>query len=288
MNPLFALLTAGSATAPGLCPELTEEAAGLPAIGDTPCAGDECRACADACPTEAIQVDVDAVGGVITLDRGRCIGCGECLRVCPTGTLVADRSTRTAVRRREELVLTNRPAEMVLGVGRLVLGKTDLTNPTDPAQHRTPNTEHPTPNTQHPPLPNPFRRSLHVRVIATGCSATDQEVAATTNPVFDVARFGIHVVASPRFADALIVTGPVARAMQEPLRRCYEAMAEPRLVIAVGTCAISGGLFRESYAAPRGVDAVLPVDVYVPGCPPHPWSIIHGLLLAMGRDPAHR
>jgi Ni,Fe-hydrogenase III small subunit/Pyruvate/2-oxoacid:ferredoxin oxidoreductase delta subunit len=280
MNPLLALLSAGNATAPSLCPDLTEEAAGLPAIGDSPCAGDACRACAASCPTEAIQVESDAAVGVVTLDRGRCIGCGECLRACPTGTLVADRSTRTAVRRREELVLTNRPADRVLGVGYSVLGKTDPSDPSDPTQHRIPHTQYPTSNTR---FLNPFRRSLHVRVVATGCSATDQEVAATTNPVFDVARFGVHIVASPRFADALIVTGPVARGMQEPLRRCYDAMAEPRLVIAVGTCAISGGLFRESYAASRGAAAVLPVDAYVPGCPPHPWSIVYGLLLAMGR-----
>jgi Ni,Fe-hydrogenase III small subunit len=103
------------------------------------------------------------------------------------------------------------------------------------------------------------------------------------NPVFDVARFGVQFVASPRFADALLVTGPVGRAMQSPLRRCYDAMAEPRLVIAVGSCAISGGLFRDGYAEAQGVEPVLPVDIYIPGCPPHPWSIVHGLLLAMGR-----
>jgi Ni,Fe-hydrogenase III small subunit len=174
------------------------------------------------------------------------------VRACPTGTLLPDRSSRTAVRQREALILTNRPT-----------APADL-NP-EPAQGL-------------------FRRSLHVRAVSTGCNATDQEVAATTNPVFDVARFGVHFVASPRFADALVVTGPVGRAMQEPLRRCYEAMAEPRLVIALGTCAISGGLFREGYAAACGVDPHLPVDAYVPGCPPHPWSIIHGILLAMGRQ----
>jgi Ni,Fe-hydrogenase III small subunit len=107
-------------------------------------------------------------------------------------------------------------------------------------------------------------------------------VAAATNPIFDVARFGVHFVASPRFADALVVTGPVGRSMQEPLRRCYEAMADPRLVIAVGTCAISGGLHRDGYAGANGVTELLPVAAYVPGCPPHPWSIIHGVLLAMG------
>src|SRR5439155_16038429 len=85
-----------------------------------------------------------------------------------------------------------------------------------------------------------------------------------------------------RFADALLITGPVARAMQEPLRRCWDAMAEPRLVIAVGASAISGGLHRGGYAQANGVDAVLPVAVYVPGHPPHPWYILHGILVAMG------
>jgi Ni,Fe-hydrogenase III small subunit len=103
------------------------------------------------------------------------------------------------------------------------------------------------------------------------------------NPIFDAARFGIHFVASPRHADALLVTGPVPRAMQEPLRRCYEAMAEPRLVIAVGAAAISGGVHAGGYAEANGVDAVLPVDVYVPGHPPHPWMVVHGMMVAMGR-----
>jgi Ni,Fe-hydrogenase III small subunit len=195
--------------------------------------------------------------------------------VCPTGTISPDRSTRIAVRHREELVLSNRrPGVQVFGRS----GVQDRTYEHEPeclsTEHRTP--EPRTPNTL-------FRRSLHVREVSTGCSATDQEVAAATNPLFDVARFGVHFVASPRFADALLVTGPVGRSMQSPLQRCYQAMAEPRLVIAVGTCAISGGLFRNGYAETQGVDPILPVDVYVPGCPPHPWSIIHGILLAMGR-----
>jgi Ni,Fe-hydrogenase III small subunit len=123
-----------------------------------------------------------------------------------------------------------------------------------------------------------------VREVSTGCNATDLEVAATTNAIFDCSRFGIHFVASPRFADALIVTGPVGRAMREPLLRCYEAMAEPRLVIAVGTCAISGGVHRGGYADANGATPHLPVDAFVPGCPPHPWSIIHGVLLAAGSN----
>jgi Ni,Fe-hydrogenase III small subunit len=129
----------------------------------------------------------------------------------------------------------------------------------------------------------PFRRSLHIREVSTGDSASDLEVIATTNAVFDIARFGIHFVASPRFADALLVTGPVGRAMREPLLRCYEAMAEPRIVIAVGTSAISGGLYSGGYAESTGISGLLPVTTYIPGDPPHPWSIIHGILMAMGR-----
>jgi Ni,Fe-hydrogenase III small subunit len=133
-----------------------------------------------------------------------------------------------------------------------------------------------------PVLRSAFRRSIHIREVSTGDNASDLEVAAANNPIFDASRFGIHFVASPRFADALLVTGPVARAMREPLLRCYEAMSEPRLVIAVGAAAISGGLHGGGYAQADGVDSVLPVAVYVPGCPPHPWYILHGILLAMG------
>jgi len=129
----------------------------------------------------------------------------------------------------------------------------------------------------------PFRRSLHIREVSTGDNASDLEVIAATNAIFDIARFGIHFVASPRFADALLVTGPVGRAMREPLLRCYQAMAEPRIVIAVGTSAISGGLHSGGYAQANGIADILPVSAYVPGDPPHPWSIIHGILLAMGR-----
>ena len=132
--------------------------------------------------------------------------------------------------------------------------------------------------------PGAFLHSLHIREVSTGDNATDLEVSAANNPIFDASRFGIHFVASPRHADALLVTGPVARAMQEPLRRCYEAMAEPRIVIAAGASAISGGLHRDGYAAANGVDAVLPVTTYVPGNPPHPWYLLHGILLAM-EDP---
>jgi Ni,Fe-hydrogenase III small subunit len=129
-----------------------------------------------------------------------------------------------------------------------------------------------------------FRDSLHTRVVSTGCSATDAEIGAAGNAIFDVDRLGVHIVASPRYADALFVTGPVSKGMQEAVLRCYNAMPEPKVVAAVGTCAISGGVHRGGYAGANGVTDLLPVSVFIPGCPPHPWMILHGVLLAMGKE----
>ena len=127
-------------------------------------------------------------------------------------------------------------------------------------------------------------RSLHVRQVDAGsCNACEMEIAATTNPIYDLERFGVHLVASPRHADLLLVTGPVTRNMEIALRRTYEAAPDPRIVVAVGACGCSGGIFGEgTYAAVGGVDRVLPVDVYIPGCPPRPQAILNGLLVAMG------
>ncbi len=127
-------------------------------------------------------------------------------------------------------------------------------------------------------------RSLHVRHLDTGsCNGCDWEVAALLNPYHDVQRLGIDFVASPRHADLLLVTGTMTRNLEEAARRTYEAMPTPRLVVAVGACAINGGVFAGSYAARDGIGDVLPVDVLVPGCPPRPEALIHGLLVAVGR-----
>lgn len=246
-NPLLAILKTGLVTQRNACPDLPAEATGLPTVTDAPCAG--CGRCAVKCPMQAITITQDAQGPVVALDRGRCLGCQRCVENCPAQTLVADRSTRTATRTRDALILSNRPAP------------------------RLPDTTAPT----------PFHRSLHVREVSTGDSACDLEVLATTNAVFDLARFGIHIVASPRYADALLVTGPVGRGMRDALLRCYDAMAEPRLVIAAGADAISGGLYHGGYAEANGLANLLPVAAYIPGAPPHPWSLVHGLTLAMGQ-----
>jgi Ni,Fe-hydrogenase III small subunit len=129
-----------------------------------------------------------------------------------------------------------------------------------------------------------LRRSLHVRHLDAGsCNGCDWEIAALLNPYHDIQRLGIDFVASPRHADLLLVTGIMTRNLEEAALRTYEAMPEPRLVVAVGACAISGGVFAGSYAGRDGIGAVLPVDVLVPGCPPRPEALIHALLLAVGR-----
>lgn len=131
-----------------------------------------------------------------------------------------------------------------------------------------------------------FGRSLHIREVDAGsCNGCEIEIVGLNNPIYDIERFGIHFVASPRHADMLLVTGPVTRNMELALRKTYDAMPAPRLVVAVGACGCSGGIFGVNYATRGGVDAVVPVDVYIPGCPPNPFALLHGILLAVGRLP---
>ena len=132
-------------------------------------------------------------------------------------------------------------------------------------------------------------RSLHLRHLDAGsCNACDWELSALLNPVYDVRRLGIDFVASPRHADGVAVTGPVTRNLESAVRRTVEAVPDPRLVLAVGACAASGGIVGEGYASAGGVDRVLPVDVYIPGCPPRPEAIVFGILVAIGRLDARR
>ncbi len=131
-----------------------------------------------------------------------------------------------------------------------------------------------------------FGRSLHIREVDAGsCNGCEVEIVGLNSPVYDLERFGMHFVASPRHADMLLVTGPVTRNMELALKKTYDAVPEPRLVVAVGACGCSGGIFGVNYATVGSVDAVIPVDVYIPGCPPNPHALLHGILLAMGRRP---
>jgi NADH-quinone oxidoreductase B subunit len=129
-----------------------------------------------------------------------------------------------------------------------------------------------------------FGRSLSIREVDAGsCNGCEVEVNSLTNAIHDIERFGLHIVASPRHADMLLVTGPVTRNMVHALLQTYNATPSPKLIVAMGSCAISGGIFRDSYAVMNGVDQVLPVDVYIPGCPPRPQAIIQGIMVAVGK-----
>jgi len=136
----------------------------------------------------------------------------------------------------------------------------------------------------HEKVKNIFGRSLSIREVDAGsCNACEVEVTALSNPIYDMERFGIHIVASPRHADMLLVTGPVTRNMELALLKTYNATPEPKLVVAMGSCACNGGIFGETYASGGGVDRLIHVDLYIPGCPPRPQAVIFGLMVAVDK-----
>lgn len=131
-----------------------------------------------------------------------------------------------------------------------------------------------------------FGRALAIREVDAGsCNGCEIEITGLSSPVYDSERFGIHFVASPRHADMLLVTGPVTRNMEVPLKKTYDATPSPKLVVAVGDCAKNCGVFKSSYAITGSVDQVIPVDVAVQGCPPDPVDILRGILTALNRTP---
>jgi Ni,Fe-hydrogenase III small subunit len=129
-----------------------------------------------------------------------------------------------------------------------------------------------------------FGRALAIRQVDAGsCNGCELEIIGLFGPVYDMERFGLHFVASPRHADMLLVTGPVTRNMAVPLRMTYDATPDPKLVVAVGDCARTCGVFAGSYAVAGPVDSIIPVDAYIDGCPPEPTQILQGILAAIGR-----
>jgi Ni,Fe-hydrogenase III small subunit/ferredoxin len=211
-----------------------------------------CAECVSACPTAAIKVDQ-----TVSLDLGRCVFCSDCVSGCPEGRFKLSNDFRMAGSTRESLVIHADEAPMV---------------------HRL--------NDQMLKI---FGRSLRIRQVSAGdCGGCKDELNAASNIVFDLSRFGLSVVASPRHADMLLVTGPIPENMRVALEKTYLALPEPRLVVAVGACAISGGPFVDSPYCHNGVDSVLPVDLYIPGCPPHPLTVIDALLRLLDRLPKSR
>jgi Ni,Fe-hydrogenase III small subunit/ferredoxin len=206
----------------------------------------EARHAAQVCLPRALTLDDQ---DRLCLDASRCIGCGLCLEAVPDGAVAIDPGYELASLTRRRLVVGG---AQEADIAPAVLG-------------------------------GPFRRSLHIRHVDTGSDgAVEQEIAALLNPYYDMQRLGLFFTASPRHADVLLVTGPVTKPMEAPLRRAYEAMPEPRAVVAAGTDACSGSIWTEPEVI-GGVDRVLPVDVYIPGDPPTPIALLHGLLLASGR-----
>jgi len=245
---------------------------GFPVIDFRRCTA--CGDCARACPTGAIEVAETGPRRTVSLSYGPCISCRECLPACPEGAVTAGNEFDLAAYTREQL--TRRGSfDVDPASGRATFrGEESLPGPTlaESAEALAAR------------IRGHFGRSLHVRQVDAGsCNGCELEIGATANPVFDLERFGIHFVASPRHADLLLVTGPVTRNMEIALLRTLEATPEPRVVVAVGACGCSGGLFGEgTYASLGGVDRVVPVDVYVPGCPPPPQAILAALFVAMG------
>jgi Ni,Fe-hydrogenase III small subunit/formate hydrogenlyase subunit 6/NADH:ubiquinone oxidoreductase subunit I len=244
---------------------------GFPAIDFRGCTA--CGDCASACPTGAIEVGEEGKTRTLSLSYGQCISCRECVAACPEGAVTAGHGSDLAAYTREQL--TRRASFDVDAAGRGAFRQEELVPGPSLAESA---------EALRRRIQGRFGRSLHVRQVDAGsCNGCELEIAATANPVFDLERFGIHFVASPRHADLLLVTGPVTRNMETALRRTLEATPEPRVVVAAGACGCSGGIFGEgTYASRGGVDRVVPVDVYVPGCPPSPQAILAGLFVAMG------
>ena len=208
-----------------------------------------CAECVSVCPTRAIQ----AKQGGLAVDYGRCVVCQLCTEVCPTGAMEPSNDWAFGVRNRDDLIWSDDAIRLPA---------------TAPADRRA------------------FRRSLHIRHVDSGsCNGCESELQGLNNPFYNLHRLGIFFTPSPRFADLLLVTGPVTRAMFEPLKAAYEAMPEPRWVMAVGTCAVSGGIAGGNYACGTGLEGVLPVDLYLPGCPPNPTAIMEALLMFLDRAP---
>ncbi len=243
----------------------------------------DARPAAAICPTGAIAYQ-DAKGQrVARLDLAQCVFCGLCADVDPAIRMTHD--CECAARRR---------ADLVAAAGYRL--KPDGTH----ERLTSPPAGTPACRGEASAAPPPsvealgrqikrragriFGRSLHIREVDAGsCNGCEIEIVGLNGPVYDVERFGIHFVASPRHADLLLVTGPVTRNMELALKKTYDATPAPRLVLAVGACGCSGGIFGVNYATRGAVDTVIPVDVYIPGCPPNPYALLHGILTAIGR-----
>jgi Ni,Fe-hydrogenase III small subunit/NAD-dependent dihydropyrimidine dehydrogenase PreA subunit len=221
--------------------------AGRPRLDSEKCVPD-CHKCASLCPAGAIE----AKNGKISLDLGRCIFCRQCEKACSAGAIKFSQEYCMAVDSAQKLIIKDNEFELAERMGDDLLKM--------------------------------FGRSFNLRqVSAGGCNACEADTNVLNTPLFDLSRFGIRFVASPRHADGLLITGPVTQNMLLALQKTYDAVPEPKIVIAVGACAISGGLFRDNAEVSNGAANLFKVDLFVPGCPPSPWTILDGLLRLLDR-----
>jgi Ni,Fe-hydrogenase III small subunit/ferredoxin len=262
-------------------PEVSSRARGKPEIDWAN--WKDARPAAAICPTGAISYEDGNGQRAARLDLAKCIFCGLCADVDP-----AIRMTNVcecAARRRDDLMTSASYRLKGDGTHDHLISPPSVTTPQrnehSPAQRESLDAIGQKIKERADKI---FGRSLHIREVDAGsCNGCEVEIVGLNSPVYDIERFGIHFVASPRHADMLLVTGPVTRNMELALRKTYDAMPAPRIVVAVGACGCSGGIFGQNYASLGGVDQVIPVDIYIPGCPPNPHALLHGILLAVGR-----
>jgi Ni,Fe-hydrogenase III small subunit/formate hydrogenlyase subunit 6/NADH:ubiquinone oxidoreductase subunit I len=234
----------------GPAPSLPDRHGGALRVQPAKCV-EECSLCVPSCPTQAIE---KTVGKPLALDLGRCIFCAACVKACPTGAIVQTGDHRMAVRRREDLVLESGHEHVRLAAA------------LDEKLRRL------------------FGRSLRLRqVSAGGCNACEADTNVLGTIGWDLGRFGIQFVASPLHADGLLITGTVPRNMELALKKTYDAIPAPKIVIAVGACAIAGGPFIGLPEIHNGASTIVPIDLFIPGCPPHPLTILDGLLRLLNR-----